>query len=304
MQLAKVVIASALVLATCAEGLPEGEYSVTVAISGITCVLNLCYYCVQCFNLPMYCTAGTLHRPQRSADTVNKVESANESSIPYIEVLRGRDGRDGRDGMPGPRGPQGQRGEVGSTGPQGPPGPRSGGAVYTRWGKNSCPSVSGTELVYAGRAGGTHYSHRGGAANYLCMPDDPDYLRYQPGVQGFSYVYGTEYESRSGPLSAVNNHNVPCAVCYASMRVAVTMIPAKTRCPSTWTLEYSGYLMSDYIHHHRTMYECVDKNPDSVPGSASSTDGALFYHVEANCSGMACPPYDPQKELTCAVCTK
>jgi len=22
------------------------------------------------------------------------------------------------------------------------------------------------------------------------------------------------------------------------------MIPAKTRCPSTWTLEYSGYLMS------------------------------------------------------------
>jgi len=46
MQLAKVVIASALVLATCAEGLPEGEYSVT-AISGITCVLNLCYYCVQ-----------------------------------------------------------------------------------------------------------------------------------------------------------------------------------------------------------------------------------------------------------------
>jgi len=28
MQLAKVVIASALVLTTCAEGLPEGEYSV------------------------------------------------------------------------------------------------------------------------------------------------------------------------------------------------------------------------------------------------------------------------------------
>ena len=29
-----------------------------------------------------------------------------------------------------------------------------------------------------------------------------------------------------------------------------------------------------------------------------------FYHVEANCNGMLCPPYDPQKELTCAVCTK
>ena len=148
--------------------------------------------------------------------------------------------------------------------------------------------------------------HKGGAANYLCMPGDPDYLRYGSGVQGTSYVYGVEYTIRSGqPFYAVHDHNAPCAVCYASTRVAVTMIPAKTQCPSTWTLEYSGYLMSDYRgHNHPTMYECVDKNPDSIPGSASSTNGALFYHAEANCNGMACPPYDPQKELTCAVCTK
>ena len=231
----------------------------------------------------------------------------NTSSFPYVEVLRGRDGRDGRDGMPGPRGPQGQRGDQGQKGDQGvagPSGARSGGVVYTRWGKSICPSVSGTTLVYAGRAGGTYYSHKGGAANYLCMPDHPDYLSYLAGVQGHSYVYGAEYQSHQGPLRAVHNHNVPCAVCYASTRVAVTMIPAKTQCPSNWTLEYSGYLMSDYRGYTTTMYECVDKNPDSVPGSASDTDGALFYHVEANCNGMLCPPYDPQKELTCAVCTK
>ena len=42
----------------------------------------------------------------------------------------------------------------------------------------------------------------------------------------------------------------------------------------------------------------------SVPGSASSTDGSVFYHVEASCNGMLCPPHDPQKELTSAVCTK
>ena len=63
-------------------------------------------------------------------------------------------------------------------------------------------------------------------------------------MQGYSYVYGAEYETFTGaPLSAVHNRNVSCAVCYASTRVAVTMIPAKTQCPSTWTLEYSGYLM-------------------------------------------------------------
>jgi len=153
-------------------------------------------------------------------------------------------------------------------------------------------------------AGGTYYNHKGGAANFLCMPDDPDYLHYQPGVQGECYVFGVEYQANTGPLVAVLNHNVPCAVCYASTRVAVTMIPAKTRCPSTWTLEYSGYLMSARNQYYRTMYECIDKNPDSVPGTISDTDPALFYHVEAHCNGMACPPYDPQKELTCAVCTK
>ena len=181
--------------------------------------------------------------------------------------------------------------------------------VYTRWGKISCPNGTGTELVYAGRAGGSWFRHTGGGANHLCMPNDPDYLTYQPGVQGRSPVYGAEYQPWAGPLRAVHDHNVPCAVCYASTRVAVTMIPAKTRCPSTWTLEYSGYLMSAYrgdsrYVDYRTMFECVDKNPDSIPGSASDINGALFHHAEATCRGIPCPPYDPQKELTCAVCTK
>ena len=181
----------------------------------------------------------------------------NTSSFPYIEVLRGRDGRDGRDGVPGPRGLQGQRGDQGQKGEQGVtgrPGPRNGGVVYTRWGKSSCPSVSGTTLVYAGRAGGMEHTQKGGAANYLCMPDDPDYLSYRSGVQGYNYVYGTEYQTNPGPLQAIHNHNVPCAVCYASTRVAVTMIPAKTRCPSTWTLEYSVWLphvrLSWLCYHH------------------------------------------------------
>ena len=94
----------------------------------------------------------------------------NTTSFPYIEVLRGRDRRDGRDGVPGPHGPQDQKGPQGQKGDQGvvgPPGPRNGGVVYTRWGKSSCPNVSGTTLVYAGRAGGTRWQQKGGAANYL-----------------------------------------------------------------------------------------------------------------------------------------
>ena len=43
-------------------------------------------------------------------------------------------------------------------GAQGPP--TGGGVVYTRWG-SSCPSGQVTELVYLGRAGGSHSSVKG-----------------------------------------------------------------------------------------------------------------------------------------------
>ena len=249
---------------------------------------------------------------------------ATENTCPQLELLQGRDGRDGRDGMPGAAGPQGDKGERGDpggpqgprgltgatgaqgpTGPAGPPGPRSGGVTYVRWGKSSCPSVAGTELIYAGRAAGTLYLNNGGATNYLCMPEAPEYtLRYTPGSQSYSEIYGAEYEY---PTAGTHEHNVPCAVCYASTRVAVFMLPARTNCPTGWTREYYGYLMSGaslYSDQRRTTFECVDKDQESLPGSQPNTNGALFYNIEANCNGLPCPPYNNYKELNCAVCTK
>ena len=161
--------------------------------------------------------------------------------------------------------------------------------------------------MYAGRVGGSVYAQKGGGSNYLCMPDNPDYSSYTPGVQGLSPIHGAEFHTRSGnrgPLSFFNDQNVPCAMCSTSVRAQVLMIPAKTQCPSSWTLEYSGYLMSAYKNEHNTMFECVDGIPETVPGYAANANGALFYHTEATCNGLLCPPYEPEKELTCAVCTK
>jgi len=42
--------------------------------------------------------------------------------------------------------------------------------------------------------------------------------------------------------------------------------------------------------NYRTMFERVDMNPDPILGSALDDNGALFYHVEASCTGMRCPP--------------
>ena len=248
--------------------------------------------------------------------TRNEGSRTNITSTPYLDILKGRDGRDGlpglvgRDGQDGEQGKKGEEGEKGDPGVQGLPGPQGeagrSGVVYTRWGRTTCPNVQGTELVYSGRAGGSHYSHKGGASNYLCMPDNPQYSTFKTGVGGFSYIYGVEYKLENGlpiPYNR-NNHNVPCAVCYVQERGTLLMIPARKDCPNLWTKEYDGALMSERVSYHRTMFECVDQEAESVPGSAVSTSPAQFYPVEASCTGMACPPYDAQKELLCVVCTK
>ena len=138
------------------------------------------------------------------------------------------------------------KGDKGELGLQGLPGPRSGGVVFTRWGRTTYPTTNDTELLYKGKAAGSSWDQTGGGANYICLPDEPEFLTYTPGVhQWQSYIYGAEYETCGGPFASVCNHNVPCAVCYASTRVSYLMIPAKITCPKTWMTEYQGYLMAE-----------------------------------------------------------
>ena len=69
--------------------------------------------------------------------------------------------------------------------------------------------------------------------------------------------------------------------------------------------EYVGYLMTGrHNHPHNSVYECVDRNAESIPGSASSNDGSLFYFVQGTCTGLPCPPYVNNRVITCVVCTK
>ena len=172
-------------------------------------------------------------------------------------------------------------------------------------GKRSCPNITGTQLVYAGRAGGSAYT-QGGGAEKLCLPLDPDYIDNSRSTSPSSYstLHGAECETTGGPHHTFHDHNVPCAVCCASTRVAMIMVPAKTQCPSSWTREYYGYLMTEHSSHRRSSFDCVDVNPDVVPGGTGSTNGALFYHVKASCNGLQCPPYQANRVVSCAVCTK
>ena len=98
--------------------------------------------------------------------------------------LRGASGPEGAVGERGERGPPGLPGPQGEQGLQGPP---TGGATYIRWGNSSCPSTHDTQLVYSGIAAGTHYYTQGAAAN---LPNDPNYLQYTTGTQGYSPITG------------------------------------------------------------------------------------------------------------------
>ena len=231
--------------------------------------------------------------------SISQRDREENGEVPqYLHMLQGRDGRDGRDG---PRGFRGCKGSKGTRGPRGYRGPRSGGVTYVRWGRTTCPDAEGTEVVYKGRAAGTQHSDRGGTNDNLCLPEEPEYIDGAVGPS--ASIHGIEYKT-AGDQGLFLNHNVPCVVCSCSRRVSVLMIPARVSCPATWTLEYSGYLMTSQKEDFRQSAACVDRDPETVPGEAADTDGALFYHMQAACNGIECPPYNTGIGLTCAVCTK
>ncbi|CAH1250391.1 COL6A5 [Branchiostoma lanceolatum] len=241
---------------------------------------------------------GHLYRHKREAPN-----SANWVRLPAGSCQAGRDGRDGIPGASGLQGPPGQKGNRGQLGSKGDPG--TGGAVYVRWGRKTCPS--GATTVYSGVAGGTAYDETGGGTNYQCLPTNPQWGRYQNGVQAYSaYMHGAQYRIGTNvPFgSTLDAHDAPCAVCYVPTRSSMLMIPARNTCPTAWTEEYDGYLMAaSYITRDAKEFICVDEQPETVAGRRGR-QGARLYPVEARCGSLPCPSYVEGRELTCVVCTK
>ena len=219
--------------------------------------------------------------------------------------IKGIKGEKGGSGSPGSTALTGPKGAPGQKGMKGDKEQRNGGTVYVRWGHNQCPSTA--QIVYSGRAGGSHWYRRGGGSDPQCLPLDPNYLRTISGRQDRAYMYGAEYQTHTDSNShihGIDNHDVPCAVCHVSNRTAVYMVPAKYTCPTGWTREYYGYLMSSRYDLQRTVFTCVDTAFKSVAGSSTDHGSFLFYFVEGRCGSLPCPPYDNTRELSCAVCTK
>ncbi|GAB1601893.1 short-chain collagen C4-like [Argonauta hians] len=185
------------------------------------------------------------------------------------------------------------------------------GAMYTRWGRKVCPSSA--HLVYKGVVAGTHYDTTGGGSNLLCLPTDPIWANFTTEIETTSHIHGSEYELTSHATKifdysnskTLHDHNVPCAVCLTKEPTVVMMLPGRTKCYRDWSVEYSGYLMTENaVHKGRHEYVCVDKAPEADPAGYRNENGALLYFVQASCGSLPCPPYVDGQELTCAVCSK
>ena len=127
-----------------------------------------------------------------------------------------------------------------------------------------------------------------------------------------SWMRSIEYYSQDFGIFSdeVQAKRAVCTQCYTPGRTAVTMIPAKTECPSGWHREYNGYLMSSgYWHKHPTTYICVDADPQYADTQYPQWGGGLAF-VAADCETWGsieeCGDggYVEDRQLACVICSK
>jgi hypothetical protein len=175
-----------------------------------------------------------------------------------------------------------------------------------RWGRNTCPA--GAQLTYSGYAASGNYQNSGSGRNMLCMTDSPTWGLFNDGNQNGALLYGVEFETISyglaAPFPALQDLDADCAVCLRTPASATLMVPGTQACPTGWTPEYAGYLMSTHYTQQGGQFVCVDANPVGRPGSGLGANGHLWYPTEAECGSLPCLPYVQDREVTCAVCSR
>ncbi|CAC5409617.1 unnamed protein product [Mytilus coruscus] len=157
------------------------------------------------------------------------------------------------------------------------------------------------KFATTGISGGGYYSHKGRAAEPICLPHDP-YIGSPITNDYHASLFGMEYQDNFD--SNVYNKDVPCAVCRANHVTSKIMIPGKATCYAGWRKEYNGILVAGYHNHDSaSSFICVDQNQDVLEAGVANDDGYLIYPVVAKCGSLKCPPYVQDTRISCVVCT-
>ena len=170
--------------------------------------------------------------------------------------------------------------------------------------------------IFTGIVGNANHATTGGGVEFLCLPLNPEWLKYNVTTNRYSYMQATHYSTGDFGIFPNNyaGERTVCAQCYTELRSAILMIPARITCPAEWQREYYGYLMaSQYINDHPSSYVCVDNTPEFWPHS-SPLYGAGLAFVIADCDGQdgksatldECDSgeYVHNRQITCVVCSR
>ena len=241
-----------------------------------------------------------------------------EKGVPGVTGYKGEKGQVGEKGNMGAKGHKGDVGPSGPMGLRGPKGDTSGqkgskgdvgsnGVTYIRWGRTVCPQ--GTSLVYSGVAAGTKYNTKGGTSDTLCLAGNPQYKAGDASSSNAAKLSGVRNEVGGSPAPPLNNRYhtyLPCALCYTTTKSTSFMLPGRYTCPSGWSSEYTGYIMTEHTGSNRGGRRdtiCVDQDAEAASTKGSAYP-AMLYLMQVSCTGLDCPPFDSQKPLTCVVCSK
>merc|ERR1719433_1272827 len=162
----------------------------------------------------------------------------------------------------------------------------------------------GSSLIYTGAVGGSHYGHRGGGYNSICLTLEPsDAPDMKSGNQNAAHIYGTEYQDRLVGESA-EDRDAACAVCAYSGKTTYNAW-GTSECGDDHELLYKGNVYADYHGHYRKEFVCVDPaRKGHAHQHTGSHDGHLWYPAEYACGAMPCgqASFHNQNEVACAVC--
>ena len=157
---------------------------------------------------------------------------------------------------------------------------------------------------HIGFAGGSWYYHTGTAAEFVCLPPDPDLTTKY--TSSYAQMYGAEYDGTDFAPRVKDGDDLPCSVCRSTEGSSVLMIPGKSSCYDGWSLQYHGGLVAGY-HSHKaaTQYICLDEHYETLTAGQDNHDGKVFYPVKAVCSLMVrsntCNPRHFFRLLNCAL---
>lgn len=153
---------------------------------------------------------------------------------------------------------------------------------------------------------GSSTSSVGHGANYQCLPTAPVYGNFNT----------TENDARSAISvatikddtnvidSALDSQVLQCSYCQTLSAFVVRMLVGTKSCPTGWTAEYTGYLISSKEESSRCSmgYACLASSPNTLANS-DTTGTSEVYLVEQECGALPCGTYTNYEEVACTVCS-